>query len=411
MGNLVNPALSDQGASLTVATGLGAQGSDARQPDYAAFAANYLTSQKKGDQADKALQAYFSFLGARARREIKAEREFELKTTLADSVLDTVYMPEIDQRQQKLIAAFERENQAAKARIVFFNELREAGKELFDPKTKSAKRGTDAAELLFPARVNGQAVSYAGDLNLFFSQIKTERGGDIELFVPGGLLNVGLASAGSLTKTADKLGIVSVRDGDVSAYVRDDILVNQARIFTLGGSDILLWSDQANIDAGKGAKTASAVPPPRTVIRDGKVTFDVSGSVSGSGISTPITRNDVKKGNAVLVAPNGEVNAGDAGITVGGDLLIAAPVVKGADNIKVGGESSGVPVASTGVTGANFGANPNESSNATEQTKALLASNAEKNQRLGESLANFRPSFISVEVVGFGASGQLSDPR
>lgn len=66
-------------------------------------------------------------------------------------------------------------------------------------------------------------------------------------------------------------------------------------------------------------------------------------------------------------------------------------------------------MASTGVTGAGLGANHNDSSKTTEQTKALLASTAEKNQRLGESLANFRPSFISVEVVGFGASGQASE--
>ncbi len=419
VGDSVNPYLFNDtintGAKLTVIAGLGSQGNSARMPDYAAFFDKYLTLDSNGKPSQAVLD-YYVFLGTRASREVKAELEYQkqLNQKAGSGAVDlTDETALIGQRKQKLIDAFNTENQSAKARNIFFNELRVSAVEstLAKKDPKIVARGTDAAAILFPTSVNGQAVSYEGDLNLYFSQIKTERGGDIELFVPGGLLNVGLASSGEIKKTAAELGIITVRDGDVNAYVRGDISVNQSRIFTLGGSDILLWSDQANIDAGKGAKTASAAPPPKLVIKDGKVSFDISGSVSGSGIAAPITRQDVKKGNAILAAPNGIVDASDAGIAISGDLLITATEVRGGDNIKVGGESSGVPKAdSGGLSGALNSLNTGDTSNATDtQTKSLLASAGEQDKALRDALANFRPSFITVEVVGFGPEGQTTN--
>ena len=50
----------------------------------------------------------------------------------------------------------------------------------------------------------------SGDLNLFFSQIKTESGGDIQMLAPGGNINAGLANPGSFTKSAADLGVLTL---------------------------------------------------------------------------------------------------------------------------------------------------------------------------------------------------------
>jgi hypothetical protein len=108
-------------------------------------------------------------------------------------------------------------------------ELRETGRAAI--KGAGYDRGSTAIATLFPGS------DYAGDIKLFFSQIKSERGGDIRLFAPGGAVNAGLANPpGGFSKLPSELGIVTVHGGDVQALVRDDFLVNQSRVFTLQGA-------------------------------------------------------------------------------------------------------------------------------------------------------------------------------
>ncbi len=136
-----------------------------------------------------------------------------------------------------------------------------------------------------------------------------------------------------------------------------DVLVNQSRIFTLAGGDILIWSSNGDIDAGRGSKSAISAPPP--VIRvdaNGQVTVEFSDAIAGSGIRGILTSEDIEPGDVDLVAPTGVVNAGDAGIGAAGNLNIAAPQVVGLDNIQVGGISAGVPAdsgAAAGLTGVS----------------------------------------------------------
>lgn len=273
---------------------------------------------------------------------------------------------------------------------VFYNELRTTGR----AHTASGfgyQQGYDAISALFPAS------NYQGDLNLYFSQIRTLAGGSINLLVPGGLVNAGLANPPpTLTKKANVLGIVAQGAGDVSAFVKGDFLVNQSRVFTLLGGDILIWSSEGNIDAGRGAKTAITVPPP-TVTTDasGNTVFNFSGAATGSGIREILTSPDIKPGSVDLIAPNGEVNAGEAGIGAAGNLNIAAQTVVGADNIQVGGVSTGVPASSNtalaaGLTGtSNLGGDANN-----------VAANVTKSVAGGD--ANNNLAYLSVDVLGFG---------
>ncbi len=414
IGNTFNPYLDPQGADLMVLAGLGTEDGQPRQPDFNAFADKYLVT---GSEALTDLDKEF---GYRARKDVAVTvlaEHAELDPDIAEdkatiqAYLDGEYAGQVSQRAQTLQAQFEALPLRTRVARLFFNELQEGGKDFntaASPQSAAdAQRGYAAVAALFPTTdAAGGPIAYAGDVNFYFSQVKSERGGDVEIFAPGGLVNVGLASSGGLSKKDSELGLFSVRGGDIRAYVRDDFLVNQSRVFTLGGGDILLWSDNGDIDAGKGAKTAAAAPPPQLRVENGRIFFDISGSVSGSGIGTLNTSRNDPRDDGYLIAPNGEINAGDAGIRSSGNLSIAAIRVVGADNIQVGGISTGVAVADTGGLSGLAGAGALVDTKGAQEATSLLGASAQdsekSSQEAKQALAGFKPSFISVEVLGYG---------
>lgn len=268
---------------------------------------------------------------------------------------------------------------------VLFKEVNQAGRDGISTGNYSA--GYDAIAALFPAG------SSQGDISLYYSQIKTERGGNISLLAPEGGVNAGLAnpSQSGPQKTAAQLGIVSVKGGDVSAVVGKDFAVNQSRVFTLQGGDLLIWSSYGNIDAGKGSKTVTATPPPLLVVdpKTGNFVVDVSQSVAGSGIRG--------SANVYLYAPSGEINAGDAGIGAGAGFWGGARTIIGADNITVAGASAGLPVASAGV-GVSGMSNVQDASKAADQ----VTQKATNENDTARSMKDFKPTFLSVDVIGLG---------
>jgi len=98
-----------------------------------------------------------------------------------------------------------------------------------------------------------------------------------------------------------------------------------------------------------------------------------------------------------LIAPKGEVNAGDAGIRVVGDLNIAAAVVVGIENIQVSGASSGVPAVSVPNVGAIAAATQ------VAQAAAQEGAAPEGAKAASRSAAADLPSIITVEVLGYEA--------
>lgn len=257
------------------------------------------------------------------------------------------------------------------------------------------QQGYDAIASVFP-RISGSA----GNLSLVFSQIKTLSGGDIRLVVPNGNVNVGLAGkVGGIQKSADQLGIVAQQTGDIDAFSQGDFNVNQSRVFTMGGGDIVIWSSGGNIDAGKGAKSAISAPAPITSVDSkGNIVTVFPPIVSGSGIQTINPQDKSKKqGNVYLAAPIGVVDAGEAGIS-GGQIVIAATAVVGASNISASGTSIGVPTAvavPTIPTGAaNAAANAAKSAN----------SNDSNNDSDSQSVSGEKNSatIISTDVIGYG---------
>jgi len=344
-GRTRNPALPEGGADITVMAG------QSQAPAYDAFIERYLV---KEDAYRDRLAQYMKGLGS-SDTGVGAFRA----------------LPRAEQRKFIL--------------EVLFSELRESG--VAAVVSKNYETGFTAIETLFPG------AGYAGDVKSFLSQITTTDGGDINLVVPGGLVNAGVAGSTSISKKADLIGIVAARDGDINAFVHDDFMVNSSRVFALDGGDILIWSSTGNIDAGKGAKTALSIPPPKTTFdADGNAIVQFPPAISGSGIQGAVSTPGRKPGDTYLIAPVGVINAGDAGIGSAGNLTVAATAVLGADNIKVGGTSTGVPT-DTGGLGAGL---------AGVGDIAATASKVAEDATRGLAQANEHQTFLGVEVIGFG---------
>ena len=141
----------------------------------------------------------------------------------------------------------------------------------------------------------------------------------------------------------------------------------------------------------------AVIPPPTYLCDlDAFCLVDAKGEVSGAGIATLQTIPGAPQGNVYLVAPRGTVDAGDAGIRVSGNLVIAAAQVLNAVNIQVQGTKVGVPVTQT----VNVGALNAAGAAAGAVTK--VAQDMVKQQQ-NDALSKM-PSIISVQVLGFGDS-------
>ncbi|MBT9595139.1 MAG: filamentous hemagglutinin family protein [Vitreoscilla sp.] len=242
------------------------------------------------------------------------------------------------------LAAFEAlpvERQMLRLSEVLVDEVRQHGRaavgaRLADDKEAAYDRGYAAIDTLFPLD------RPSGDINLPSTQVRTLQGSGITLLAPGGGINAG--ETGGTSTNASSLGVVTVAGGGIAGVARDDILVNQSRIFTLAQGDILLWSSLGDVDAGRGAKTVVGAPPP--VFRldaNGRIVVDTSGSFSGSGIAALSADSALD-----LYAPAGAIDAGEAGIRALGTVTLGADVIRGADDIR-GGSVQGAPPAAPTV--------------------------------------------------------------
>jgi hypothetical protein len=315
--------------------------------------------------------------------------------------------------------------QRLRVRSMFFQALRDTGRDFNNPDSPYAGeygRGYKTIELLFPGidegGTQGASPRYGGELNLFASRIRTERGGDIEFMAPGGQVVIGLAqlpdalafynpadpsNAASANRNPVPLGMVTVERGAIRGFTRDDVLVNQSRILTVGGGDVLLWSSNADIDAGKGKRTVTTVPPPIIKVdASGNVSVELQGVATGSGIGALAGQPGVIAGDVDLIAPKGAVNAGEAGIRAT-NLNIAAQVVLNAQNIQVSGTSAGAPVSDTSGLSTGLAGNSVADTGGQDAARALGNQSADARKTadaVRRALAEI--SLISVEVLGFG---------
>ena len=270
-----------------------------------------------------------------------------------------------------------------------------------------------------------------GNVDLRLATIETVRGGDITILGPGGDV-----LAGSVVRTSDQAarrgtlfgvspdnalengilgrltqsfvsaipigfeGVLTLRGGSVRSSTDGDFRLNQSRLFTLAGGDITMWSSNGDLNAGQGPRSASSFPP--VTVRfdpNGRAEVDSAGSVAGAGIGGFRQSPTDADSSIILIAPVGEVDAGDAGVRASGNVFVAAARVANADNFSAGGDISGVP---TGGLAAGA-AVPADAASSIVGNIANLANNAANNAD--------RLSLISVDVLGFFGKDPCDDPN
>ncbi|WP_213979246.1 filamentous haemagglutinin family protein [Sphingomonas sp. dw_22] len=272
-----------------------------------------------------------------------------------------------------------------------------------------------------------------GNLDLRLATIQTARGGGVTILGPGGDL-----IAGSVVRTADQAtrrattfnpiflsspnplgafeagslfysgtnfdsvplgyeGLLTLRGGDIRSFTDGNFILNQSRAFTQQGGDIVMWSSNGDLNAGQGPKSASNFPP--VTLRfdeDGFSEIDSAGSVAGAGIGTLQRFPDDPPSDVILIAPVGEVDAGDAGVRASGNVVVAAARVANADNFKAAGNITGVP--------SQAASNIAVTSNGANETQAQL----KEATRAAQPPAD-RRSIISVDVLGPAGDGRCDD--
>ena len=287
------------------------------------------------------------------------------------------------------------------------DKLDAAYAELIAAGSKQDKTRADAAiKNLFTG-----TTQQAGDINSFLSSVQTTGGSDVDLLAPQGNITVGLTS----TPPGTTVGAVTNAGGAIRSYLKSDFNINSGKVVTAQGGDILIYTADGNIDAGRGAKTSVTTPAPRRVPKvdkDGVVTgysYVLSSGVAGSGIQTVTSDPDGpgplqagRAGDVYLFAPKGFVDAGEAGIVSGANIVIAAQVVLNAANISAAGSAQGVPVVSSGSLASSLAAGgaPSGGSNKAAEDAAAAATNAAKAAAAAGNLA--KPAILTVEVLGFG---------
>jgi filamentous hemagglutinin family protein len=376
VGNVVNTNLSDKGSNITVLAGL-----NGVTPDYVKFLNSYAGQALYAEKIQLAKNLIVPFM----RKMSGIPSLSESSALVAFAALPSGDTLPVQSQLNSLLLP------------VMFNEVNRAGSAAAAATSDAVKKalyapGTAAINALFPGN------NWKGDVNLYFSKLQTIKGGDINILVPGGQINAGLAVDFTGAKDASELGIVAQQQGNINAVLKGDFLVNKSRVFSLDGGDIMIWSSEGNIDAGKGAKSSISAPPPTVSLdKNGNLVIEFPPIVSGSGIRTASSSTGVLPGNVGLFAPVGVVNAGEAGIG-GTNVTISATAVLGANNIQVSGTSTGVPVASVGSIAAGLTGTSNVTANASQTAQAAMGGDDKekadnKNMTLG---------MLSVELLGFG---------
>lgn len=301
----------------------------------------------------------------------------------------------------------------------FFEALREAGTEyseqLAEGNPLEAEAKVEEARTTVIVPFLGQAATSGGDLNMINSQINTSAGEDDLFLLVAGDLNVGRSTFFTEESQRKSTGIYTASGGGIYVYAGEDVNVNESRVMTFRGGDIVIWSDRGNINAGRGSKTAINTEPPKPVLVQGVYVIQFNPPAVGSGIRTLTYDPDGIEGpqeapvagDVSLFAPEGEIDAGEAGIS-GTNVVLGATTIVNAQNIQFSQGSVGVPAASqtAGGLGALAGTGGLAETSRMAQESSALGSTQDRFDTDKEKLAeSFKPKWLDVKVIDFDDRG------
>jgi hypothetical protein len=226
----------------------------------------------------------------------------------------------------------------------------------------------------------------------FDGGIATLFGGTVQVIDPGGQAIFGVPGGPA---PGNNSGIVTYGSGDIDIYALGNVLLGQSRIFTTAGGNILIWSSAGDINAGIGAKTTQVYDPPVLVYDDvGDITDTPPAITTGAGIATLQPLPEVPAGDVSLIAPEGTIDAGEAGIRVSGNLVLAAQRIVGTANIQTKGSTQGEPTISIASLGAAEAAG----------AAAGASTSAAQSQAGQAGEARTAASVLDIEVLSIGGS-------
>jgi filamentous hemagglutinin family protein len=342
VGNELNPYLPEKSANLDILFGVGPSFAQAGQLNLAGFINRYVDPANAAAVPTNYAKELTAFVNGRLTQAGRA------------GTLD--YGAAIIE-----FGAFDEAAQRSFVETIFFSELQAIARP-DDPKQfQNFTRGYIAIDTLFPAKQgysnnlsDPTASRSTGDFDFTSSLLRTSQDSSITILGPGGnIVAGGLAEVASQRGNAGSQGVLTLRGGNINIFTDGNLLVNTSRVFTLQGGDITIFATNGNIDAGRGRRTSSFLPPIVTsFLPTTAATVDFGGLVTGAGIGTLQTLPNATPADVFLLAPRGDIDAGDAGIRSSRDLFIVANRVLNADNVQVSGKSTGVPtIAKTDVGG------------------------------------------------------------
>ncbi len=394
------PALTG-GAGIAVLAGIGAAG-----PDYTAFADLYFNP---ANQANLALPITAAANQGKVQQVYTPQLVAWLQANYG-------YTGSAAGALAYFLASVPAVDQAVFVRTVFFDELVASGAQESDPSSRFYRdyiRGQTAIDILFPnigaggalgvpGGYDGAITAYSGPISLLNNGatqsytldggIATLFGGTVDVLDPGGAIEFGIPGGPA---PGNNSGIITYGAGDIDIYALDSVLLGKSRIFATGGGNIAIWSSSGDINAGIGAKTTVSYNPPVLEYDDvGDVTETPPASTSGAGIATLQPLPSVPPGDVSLIAPAGSIDAGEAGVRVAGNLVLAGQRVIGANNIVVKGTTQGAPTVNVASLGAVEAAG----------AAAGAATAAAQGQANGNTQLRDVASVLDVDVVSIGGS-------
>lgn len=285
-----------------------------------------------------------------------------------------------------------------------FSKLMATGKEEDESKATRIKEQM-LADTINPLLADKKRGS--GNIAMTQSSIKTTSGQDNLYIISAGQIDVGTSIISDQKDTSK--GILTESGGDINIFAENDINVNESRVVSYFGGDIFMLSNHGDINAGRGSKTAVSQQEGGFIDVGGKLVDKFTAPAPGSGIRAMTTDPDgagpiaePKQGNIALIAWEGIIDAGEAGIS-GDNVLLAATTILNSTNID---SISNVGVPMTGDAGPSLGAlagagTVSESQQTASQTVGQVTDN---NKELAESMSKISET-LNMKMLVFKLEG------